>query len=122
MAPHPTQIHSFSMYLSRLSISRVYLLHAPSLAFLGTQLSSWECNETPRKAATSRESHSIPANAVAILGWSAPSQQFNYTPRRVIVFQEGLEVAVTHLTMAGSVSILFHYFLPCSKTGSQQLL
>ena len=44
MAPRPNQIHSFSMYLSRLSISRVYSLHTPSLAFLGTQLSSWECN------------------------------------------------------------------------------
>ena len=35
MAPRPTQIHSFSMYLSRLSISRVYSLHTPSMAFPG---------------------------------------------------------------------------------------
>ena len=50
MAPHPTQVHLFSMYLSRLSVSRVYSLHAPSLAFLVISLHSWEVNCLARKA------------------------------------------------------------------------
>ena len=42
MAPRPTQIHCLLMYLSRLSVSRVFSLRAPSLACPGTQLPSRE--------------------------------------------------------------------------------
>ena len=89
MAPRPTQIHSFSMHLSRLSISRVYSLHAPPWP-------SWEHNhppgsviKLPGKLQPSREGHNIPTNAVALPGWSAPSHEHCSLPGNLITLPGG---------------------------------
>ena len=92
------------MYLSRLGVSQVYSLHAPSLAFLGRQLPSWgiitfpgrlqpsqECCSPPEKAVSLPlrlwpfcETCSLPGRPAAFSGGLQPFWECNYTPGKVI--------------------------------------